>query len=185
MDLSGLPSHQPEFRYSFPLSRYLLPKKRRTSGSPGPYRQGKVNGTADALSRFSQRGQDVEDALRTENTRILHYLQSLLTNASLSGLSLSSPTSLTPLHQVLLCETHVLPQLCQFCATLRGELAGKGPYRASISGMRLRLEELQNEDERCKTIRAEELGKEAGRTLTGCYTTKGFPTYVPPFNHQV
>ena len=82
------------------------------------YRQGKANGAVDALSRFSQRSQEEEDTLRAENTQILHRLQSPLTNASLSGLTFSP--SLTPLHQVLTCGTHVLPQLRQFWLTLRG-----------------------------------------------------------------
>ena len=76
------------------------------------YRQGKANGAADALSRFPQRNQAEEDELQTENTRILHKLQSSLTNASLSGLSTSA--ELLPLHRVLICRTYVLPQLQQF-----------------------------------------------------------------------
>ena len=101
------------------------------------YRQGKANGAADALSRFPQRSQEEENTPRAGNTRILHRLQSSLTNASLSGLTLSP--SLTPLHQVLTYRTHVLPQLRQFWSTLRGELADEGPYRVSIGGMMLRL----------------------------------------------
>ena len=73
------------------------------------YHQGKANGAANVLSRFSQRNQAKEDKLRTENTRILHKLQSSLTNASLSSLSTSA--ELLPLHQVLICGMHVLPQL--------------------------------------------------------------------------
>ena len=79
------------------------------------YHQGKANGAANVLSRFSQRNQAKEDKLRTENTRILHKLQSSLTNASLSGLSTSA--KLLPLHRVLICDTHVLPQLRQFWDT--------------------------------------------------------------------
>ena len=76
------------------------------------YRQGKANGAADALFRFPQRNEDKEEKLRAENTRILHRLQSSLTNATLSGLSVSA--SLLPLHQVLICGTHALPQLRRF-----------------------------------------------------------------------
>ena len=104
------------------------------------YRQGKANGAADALSRFPQRNEDEEEKLRTENTRILHCLQSSLTNATLSGLS-TSP-SLLPLHQVFICGTNALPQLRQFWSTFRSELANKGLYQASIGSMRLRLQEL-------------------------------------------
>ena len=75
------------------------------------------------------------------NTQILHCLQSSLTSASLASLSLSG-SSATPLHQVLICGTHILPQLCQFWNTLRAELANEGPYKASIGSMRLRLQEL-------------------------------------------
>ena len=86
------------------------------------YRQGKANAAADALSRFPQRSQSEEEELRAENTQILHRLQSSLTNASLSGLSLSGhnigsqteAANLSPLHQVLICGTYVLPRLCQF-----------------------------------------------------------------------
>ena len=54
------------------------------------YSQGKANAAADALSRFPQRSQDEKDELRAENGQILYYLQNLLTNASLAGLSLLS-----------------------------------------------------------------------------------------------
>lgn len=45
-----------------------------------------------------------------------------------------------------ICGTHVLPQLPQFWVTFRAKLAGKGPYKASIGGMRLRLLGLQHSD---------------------------------------
>ncbi len=51
------------------------------------YRQGKANGAADDLFRFPQKSQTKEDKLRAENTRIVHKLQSSLTNASLLGLA--------------------------------------------------------------------------------------------------
>ena len=109
------------------------------------YRQGKANAAADALSRFPQRSQDEEDELRAENGQIFHRLQNSLTNASLAGLSL--PSSLpSHLHQVLICGTYVLPQLRHFWDGLRRELASEGPYKASIGGMRLRLQELQSKN---------------------------------------
>ena len=97
----------------------------------------------------------------------------MLTNASLSGLSLSSPTSLTSLYQVFVCGTHVVLQLRQFWATLRGEFASEGPYKVSI-GMRLR--ELQAEDTQVKKIRAEEGGlKEGWEDVDGVVHHQGLP----------
>ena len=102
------------------------------------YCQSKANTTANVLSRFLQRSQDKEDELRAENGQILHRLQNSLTNASLAGLSLLS-SLLSHLHQVLICETYVLSQLRHFWNGLQRELASKDSYKASISGMRLRL----------------------------------------------
>ena len=130
MDTKSLSSRQ--VRWAQELSRYHF----RID-----YRQGKANAAADALSRFPQRSLEEEEKLRAENTQILHCLQPSLTSASLAGLSLSG-SSATPLHQVLICGTHILPQLCQFWNTLRAELANEGPYKASIGSMRLRLQEL-------------------------------------------
>lgn len=79
------------------------------------YCQEKANGAADALSRFFQQDNEEKVNLQTENTRILHRLQSSLTNASLSGLSVLA--SLSPLHQVFLCgssSTTAQPILEQF-----------------------------------------------------------------------
>ena len=110
------------------------------------YCQGKANGAADTLSRFPKRSQDEEEKLRAENTQILHCLQTLLTNVSLSGLSLNFAIDLSPLHQALICGTPVLPQLRQFWETFRAELADENRYKASIGGMMLRLSELQESD---------------------------------------
>ena len=109
------------------------------------YRQGKANAAADALSRFPQRSQDKEDELQAKNGRIFHCLQNSLTNASLARLSLLSSLS-SHLHQVLIYETYILPQLHHFWDSLQRELASKSPYKASIGGMRLRLQELQSKD---------------------------------------
>ena len=109
----------------------------------------------DALSRFLQRSQDEKDELQAENGQIFYYLQNSLTNASLARLNL--PSSLpSHLHQVLICGTYVLPQLCHFWDGLQNELASKGPYKASIGGMRLRLQELQSEDKQAWKLRAEQ-----------------------------
>ena len=80
------------------------------------YRQGKANFAADALSHFSQRSPNKEKVLRAENTQILHRLQSLLTNASVFGIfsTFFSLPSLTPLYQVLIYKTYILPQLYHF-----------------------------------------------------------------------
>ncbi len=114
------------------------------------YCQGKVNAAADALSRFPQRSQAEEKTLRAENSQIFHRLRSSLTNASLVGLSLSGHTkgtNLSPLHQVFICGTYVLPWLCQFWKRLCRELASEGAYQASVGGICLRLPELQAEDQ--------------------------------------
>ena len=141
------------------------------------YRQGKANAAADALSQYLQRSPVEEKLLRNENIQILHRLQSLLTNATLLGLSIS-PSSLTlsPLYQVLICGTYVLSQLLQFWNTLRSKLTNKGPYKASIGGMRLRFQELQEEDDQAKEIRADkpEGWEESDRVLQH----QGLP-YVP------
>ena len=129
MDTKSLSSRQ--VRWAQELSRYHF----RID-----YRQGKANAAADALSRFPQRSQSEEEELRTENTQILHRLQSLLTNASLSGLSLSGHSTgsqvkaanLSPLHQVLICGTYVLPRLCQFWEKLCRKLLAKGPISKLI-----------------------------------------------------
>ena len=75
------------------------------------YCQDKANGAADALSHFPQRSLDEEKKLWAEKSQIFHWLQTSLTNASLSGLSVTF-LSLSPLHQILICGTHALPQLC-------------------------------------------------------------------------
>ena len=120
------------------------------------YCQGKANGAADALSRFPQRNKNEKEKLRAENTQILHCLQSSLTNATLSGLSVSASSNLSPLHQVLICGTHGLPQLRQFWDTFRSELANEGPYKVSIGSMRLRLQELQETDSKTQELRTKD-----------------------------
>ena len=140
------------------------------------YRQGKANGAADALSRYPQRSQGEEEVLRAENTRILHRLQSSLTSASISGIT--STQHLTPPHHIIICGTHVFPQLRQFWDTLRQDLTSEGPYKVSIGGMRLRLQELQEEDTQAQTIRAEKLGKDGWEDTEGILHYQSLP-YVP------
>ena len=102
MDTKSLSSRQ--VRWAQELSRYHF----RID-----YRQGKANGAANALSQYPQRSAEEEKTLQAENVKILHHLQSLLTNACLSGLTLSEP-NLSLLHQVLVYRTHILFQLNQF-----------------------------------------------------------------------
>ena len=128
------------------------------------------------MSRFPQRSQDEKDELRAENGQILYYLQNLLTNASLAGLSFLSSLP-SHLHQVLTCGTYVLPQLRHFWDGLRRELASEGPYKASIGGMRLRLQELQSEDKQARKLRAEQPVKD-WQDIKGVLHHQGLP-YVP------
>ena len=123
------------------------------------YRQGKANTAIDILSKFLQRSQDEENELQAESGQIFYHLQNSLTNASLAGLSLLSSLSLH-LHQVLICRTDVLPQLHHFWDGLKKELASKSFYKASIGGMRLRLQELQSEDKHAQKFRVEQLIKD-------------------------
>ena len=140
MDTKSLSSRQ--VRWAQKLSRYHF----RID-----YRQGKANGAADALSRYPQRSPEEEETLRAENVKILHRLQSLL--AKVSGFLVNS-SHLSPLHQVLICGTTVLPQLHRFWDSLREEIARDSPYIANIGGMRLRLPELQDGDKEAKVLRA-------------------------------
>ncbi len=66
---------------------------------------------------------------------------------------------LSSLHQVLICGTVVLPQLCQFWDTIQSQLADEGPYTASIGSMRMRLLELQNDDKEAMKLRSEGLSE--------------------------
>ncbi len=66
---------------------------------------------------------------------------------------------LSPLHQVLIYGTVVLPQLYQFWDTLRSKLAAEGPYTASIEDMRMRLPELQDDDKKAMKLRSERLSE--------------------------
>ena len=72
METKNLSSRQ--VRWAQELSRYHFQID---------YCQSKANGAANALSRYPQRNAEEEDALRAENVKILHCLQSSLSNASL------------------------------------------------------------------------------------------------------
>ncbi len=84
---------------------------------------------------------------------------------------------LSPLHQVLICGTVVLPQLYQFWDTIRSELADEGPYTASIGGMRIRLPELQDDDKEAMKLRSEGL-PEGWEDIEQVLHYQGLP-YVP------
>ena len=145
------------------------------------YRQGKANGAADALSRYPQRSVEEEETLRAENVKILHRLQSSLTNASLSGITLPEPS---PLHQVLVCGTHVLPKLRQFWNSLRSDISRDGPY-ASIGGMRLRLSELQENDEEAKLLRGSADLPEGWEDVEGVLQYQGLPYVLEIIRSEV
>ena len=120
------------------------------------YRQGKANRAADALSRYPQQSQGNEEILQAENTRILQRLQFLLTNACVSSTFL---THVVSLKYVIICETHIFPNLFQSWEMFRQELVTESPNQASIRSMRLRLVELQAEDGQAQKIRVEKLGR--------------------------
>ena len=101
METKSLSSKQ--VRWAQKLSRYYF----RIN-----YCQGKANKATDALSQYPQQSAQEEKTLHTKNIKILHRLQSSLSNMSLSGLSVSA--ELLSLHQVLICGTQILPQLNQF-----------------------------------------------------------------------
>ena len=73
-------------------------------------------------------------------------------------------------------------QLRQFWDTFRTELVEKGPYQASIGGMRLRLQELQGKDPRAQEMRVEGLKdglkgglKEGWEYIDGVLHHQGLP----------
>ena len=140
------------------------------------HRQGKANRAADTLSRFPQRSLNEEEKLRAENTQIFHRLQSSLTRASLSGLSLSlGSNNLSSLHQVLICGTHVLPQLRQFWEMFRTELVDEKPYKASIGKIKLRLAELQELNDGTQKLKATEELQEGWTDIDGVLQHQGLP----------
>ena len=101
------------------------------------YCQGKANEAADTFSRFPQRSLDKEEKFWAENTQIFYCLQTPLRNASLIGFSLprlnvAASSNLSPLHQVLTCGTHSLPQLRQFWDIFYLLLGIKAPTRSVL-----------------------------------------------------
>ena len=141
MDTKSLSCYQ--VRWAQELSRYYFQIN---------YCQGKANGAADALSRFLQQDDKEKANLWAENTRILHYLQFSLTNASISGLNITF-SGLLLQHQVFICRTYALPQLRRFWSTFRTKLADEQPYKANIGSIRLKLQELWETDRKAQELR--------------------------------
>ena len=65
--------------------------------------------------------------------------------------------SLLPQHQVLICETYALPQLRYFWSIFKIKLANKRPYKASIANMRLKLQELQEPNNKAQELRKQKI----------------------------
>ncbi len=59
---------------------------------------------------------------------------------------------LSLLHQIPICGTHFLLQLCQFCTQLQDKPAHKDSYQASIKGLSLRLPKLQEENTQAQRV---------------------------------
>ena len=60
--------------------------------------------------------------------------------------SITSTQHLTPPHHVIICGTHVFPSTTSVLGFVPPRLDSEGPYKVSIGGMRLRLQELQEEN---------------------------------------
>ena len=86
-------------------------------------------------------------------------------------------SQLSPLYQILICRTTVLPQLHRFWDSLRSEIARDSPYVANIRGMRLRLPELQDNDKEAKALRTAG-PPEDWEDVEGVVQYRGLP-YVP------
>ncbi len=84
---------------------------------------------------------------------------------------------LSPLYQVLICGTVVLPQLCQFWDTIQSELADKSSYNASIGGIRMRLFQLQDDDKDAMKLKSEGL-PEGWEEIEQVFYYQGLP-YIP------
>ena len=137
MDTKSLSSKQ--VRWAQELSQYYFQID---------YHQGKANGATNALSQYPQQSFEEEDTLCSKNVKILHYLQSSL--AKVSGLSTSQ---LSPLYQIFIWGTTVLPRLNRFWNSLREEIALDNPYITNIGGMRLQLSELQEDNKEARLLR--------------------------------
>ena len=116
------------------------------------YWQDKANGAADALSQYPQQNAKEKAIFWAENTKIMHQLQSSL--AKVFGLFLDV---FSPLYQILVYGTAVLPQLQQFWDFFQSKIANKSPYNVSIGAMRLRLPDLQGDNNQIRKLQAADL----------------------------
>ena len=70
----------------------------------------------------------------------------------------------------------MLPKLRKFWRLFQIELAKKSRYTASISGMRLRLQDLQNEDKQAWKLRVnQQLGQQAWKDTNGVLHHQNLP----------
>ncbi len=84
---------------------------------------------------------------------------------------------LSPLHQLFIYGTVVLPQLCQFWDTIQSKLTDEGHYTASIGDMKMRLPELQDNDKEAMKLRSKRLS-EGWEDIEQVLHYQGLP-YVP------
>lgn len=66
----------------------------------------------------------------------------------------------SPLHQILIYNITIVLQLRQFWDIIRGEIAHKYFYTTSITAMRMRLPQLQDDDKKTRKPRAKRLSKD-------------------------
>ena len=81
------------------------------------------------------------------------------------------------MHQIFICGTYILPQLRHFWDGLQRELVSKGPYKASIGSMRLRLQELQGKNKQARKFKAKQLVKDGWEDINGVLHHQGL-SYV-------
>ena len=106
-----------------------------------------------------------------QNT-LTYRLQSSLANVS--GLSLDISSFL---YQILVCGTAVLPQLRRFWVFFQSEIANKGSYNISIGVMRLRLLDLQGDNNQARKLQAADL-PQGWEDIEGVLQYGGLP-YIP------
>ena len=116
------------------------------------YWQGKANIAADALLQYLQQNTKEKTIFQAKKTKILHRLQSSLANVF--GFFLNVTFSL---HQIFICGTFVLPQLRRFWDFFQSKIAYKSPYNVSIGVIRLRLPDLQSDNNQAIKMQVAEL----------------------------
>lgn len=108
---------------------------------------------------------------QAENSQTFYCLQFLSINISLWSLSLNSTVNFLLLYQVFIYGTYVLSYFCLFRRIFWAKLGHKIFFRASISDMYLRLQELQESNFKTQQIGAKKL-KKAKTTLIECFIIK-------------